>query len=192
MNRRHLIIIGVFAGAFLALGYLGWALLIKPVDAKIVAKAAERDAAQQQLTDAKSQAAQYDKFRAQAENVRRDLGLISQRLDADLSQREESRIIDRIMTGAGTRAWKITTMVDRAPSKIPGFTTLDQIPITYEFDGGYHELGEIFNRIVSNARILCPESIEINDFGKDDMLSPSIKVTSFVVSFFVESKGAAK
>jgi Tfp pilus assembly protein PilO len=182
-------------GAFCVISYLGWAMLIHPVEIKIASVSTDLDAAKQKLEDAKSKATQYDKFRAQAENVRRDLNLITQRLDPDLSLREKGRIVDRIMTGSGLRDWKITTDPNqkRQASTIPGFTSLDQIQMKYDFKGGFDDLGDICNRIVSNERILCPESLEIAADGKDSYYDPTVDVTNFVVSFFVEpAVGAAK
>lgn len=186
MTRNHWIVVASFSVAFLVLCYGGYAVLIKPVDDKIAATQVSIDADTTSLHDAEAKEAQYDQFHAERENVRRDLNLISERLDPDLSVREEARVLEKIMNGSGVSSWSIVADIgDRERSKEPGFTSLDQITQAFAIIGGFNELGEICNRIVSNERLLCPESLTISHNDKDDLEDSSLKVTDFNISFYV-------
>ena len=183
-----MIVVGSFAATFAAVAYLGWALLIKPVDKKISAKLAEKDDVSKKLETAKRQAAQYDKFRAQAENIRRDLNLISRRLDADLSMREVNRLTSRFLSYSALRVEKVS-VEKRERSKEASFAGLDAIPFTVTFKGGYHQVGNFINAILAGQRLLVPQSLDIKQVSDADLASGSTVDGTLKISLFVEPAG---
>jgi Tfp pilus assembly protein PilO len=189
VNRKHMIVVGSFAAAFAAVAYLGWALLIQPVNKKIAAKLAEKDDVSKKLETAKRQAAQYDKFRAQAENIRRDLNLISRRLDADLSMREMNRLNSRFLSYSGLAVDKVSAE-KRERSKEAAFGGLDAVPFTITFKGGYHQVGNFINAMLAGQRLLVPQGLTFNQVADADLASGSTVDGILKISLFVEPAAA--
>lgn len=187
MNRKHMIVLGSFVIAFGVVSFMGWKLLIQPVDKKIKAKRAEVDEVDKKLKDAKSKAAQYDKFKAQAENIRRDLTLISQRLDSDFSLREVNRMASRFYAGSNLKVESVL-LGKREKSKEPGFANLDNALFVITFKGGFHEIGEYFNAAVSGNRMVVPTILDFK-VGEEFLRAPTVSGT-FTMGVFLETAGA--
>jgi Tfp pilus assembly protein PilO len=176
VTRNHWIVVGAFAAAFAAVSYLGWALLIKPVEKRIEEKLATRDDVQKKLIDAKTKAAQFDKFRAQAENIRRDLNLISQRLAPDFPVRESNRMQARLVSESSLIVSAVT-VEKRAQSKEAGFSNLDAVPITIPFNGGFHEVGNFLNSVISGQRMIVPNAITLGQVTDPTLVRATVNGT---------------
>jgi Tfp pilus assembly protein PilO len=190
VNRSHWIAIGCFVAAFVAISYLGWALMIRPVEKNIQDTLAERDDVQKKLTDAKTKAAQFDKFRAQAENIRRDLNLISLRLAPDLSVREQNRIMARIASESSLRVTNVT-LDPRTRSKEAGFSNLDSLVITITFSGGFHELGNFINSVIAGQRMMVPSLMVLGPVADVTMIHYTTSGT-LTLLLFLDQAGAGK
>src|SRR5687768_11928155 len=127
-----MVVIGVFAAAFLALGWLGWAFMVQPVRRSIDEKRAELEGAQAKLKDAQAKAAQHDKFQALAENIKRDLNFVTRRVDPIMPASELYRTLSML----GNRLALPDFVYEDSPrirTKDPGLAGMDEVPVRLKF-----------------------------------------------------------
>lgn len=160
MNKKQGIVIGVFAATFVALSYLGWAFLAQPVAREIEAKQAELTAAQAKLAEAQSKAAQHDKFQALAENIKRDLSLVTQRVDPRLSNTDLYKMVSSLGNRLGLPDYSYEDKF-RKPTKEAGLAGMDEILVSLKFKCDYHHVGALVNAALSQERMVVPDKINL-------------------------------
>ena len=186
MNRKHYIVLGAIVAALVAESVLGWTQVIKPAKAEIAKLEAEKDDVSKKLQEAKSKAAQYDKFRALSENIRRDLNFVVQRLDGDLGRKELYRMFAELANSPDLTK-QTFVIAKRDKSRVPGFSALDEVPVTFDFLTNYHGLGNFLNAAVSNRRVLIPVSFSMTEAKETGEISgPTVHVTALALSVFLE------
>jgi Tfp pilus assembly protein PilO len=159
VNKMHWIAVGGLAGGLILVLVLGWQFLLKPLGLAYEAKAAEKEALEEQLATTKQRAAQFEKFKAQAENVRRDLDFYSRRLDPDLSASELYTLVDGLGHSFNFTNWSFEAS-KRAKSKMPG-VSLDEVEVKARFLTDFEHLGKLLNLCVSQVRIFVPDSFTL-------------------------------
>src|SRR5260221_12036198 len=147
---------GVFAALFAALGYLGWAILVQPVQAKITARSGDLKVAKDKLAEAQFKAAQHDKFQALAENIRRDLVFISGRVDPVLPTQDLYKLLSSMGNRFGLPGYFFEVKA-RAKSKDAGMGTMDEYPIKVKFKSGFHHVGLFLAWAISQDRLFVPD-----------------------------------
>lgn len=163
MNRLHWIAVGGLVGGLLLVLGLGWQFLLRPLGAEHAAKVAEHEQLVKQLAHTKAQAAQFEKFKAQAENVRRDLDFYSRRLDPDLPASELYTLVDGLGHSLNLGTWTFEAKV-RAKTKVPSLT-LDEVEVRAKFTADFDRLGQLVNSMVSQTRLLVPESFTLTRYA---------------------------
>jgi Tfp pilus assembly protein PilO len=160
MTRLHWIAVGGLIGGLVLVFVLGWQFLLRPLGAEHTAKLVEHEQLVKQLEHTKAQAAQFEKFKAQAENVRRDLDFYSRRLDQDLAATELYTIVEGLGRRLGIQDWSYTAK-ERAKTKVPGLT-LDEIEVVARFGGDFERFGQLINSMVEETRLIVPEFFALN------------------------------
>lgn len=159
MTRMHWIAVGGLAGGLVLLLVLGWQFLLKPLGVDYDAKVAQRVQLEEQLKTTKQRAMQFEKFKAQAENVRRDLDFYTRRLDSDLPASELYTLVDGMGHSLGLSEWAFSTK-DRIKTKTAGLN-LDEVEVTAKFNSDFDHLGRFINACVSQTRMLVPEGLKL-------------------------------
>jgi Tfp pilus assembly protein PilO len=191
VKRKQYIVMGVFGVLFVALSYLGWAILVKPVWAKIAQRNAELKTAQDKLAEAHAKAAQYVQFRALAENIRRDLVFISGRVDPMLPTPD----LFRLLSSMGNRFALPNYTFEakpRAKTKEAGLSSMDEIPATVKFKSGFHQLGLYLTWAISQDRLILPDLFMLTATAPYDDSVPSLLVTVDMRFFLEHPKEAAQ
>lgn len=191
MKRKQWIVIGILGGIFVALAWAGWFFLVRPVHAQIEAKAVEMAEVAAKLKDAKEKEQQYEKFQAEAENVRRDLLFVASRLDPVLKYSDVFRALDSAGNALNLPKYRFE-VGKREKTKAPGLTDMDDVPVTVTFETDYEGLGRFLNAVISQQRLYVPmASIELDFKRIDDSASfkSSLKV-KLMVRLFLEAKKA--
>jgi Tfp pilus assembly protein PilO len=155
----HWIAVGGLAGGLVLIIGLGWQFLLRPLGAAYEAKLAEHATLEKQLEHTKKQAAQFEKFKAQAENVRRDLDFYSRRLDPDLPAAELYSLIDGLGNSFNFGSWTFEAK-PREKTKLAGLN-LDEVEVTTRFEADFERLGRFLNLSVSQVRLLVPETMRL-------------------------------
>jgi Tfp pilus assembly protein PilO len=170
---------GVFALLFAALSYLGWALVVKPVNVKIEERSKDLEDAKKKLSEAQIKAAQHDKFQALAENVRRDLVFISSRVDPVLGKSELYRIFSLMGNHLALPNYTFIPK-ERTGSKDAGIQTMEEIPVEVTFVGGYHDVGQFLSWAISQDRMVIPDRLNLTQMTPQGDGLPSISADIFM------------
>lgn len=160
MNRMHWITVGSLAGGLILVLVLGWQFLLKPLSLAYDEKVAAKAELENQLTITKQRAAQFEKFKAEAENVRRDLDFYSRRLDPALPAAELYTLVDGLGHSFNFTTWNFEA-AKRGKSKLPG-VGLDEVEIRARFATDFERLGQMLNLSVSQTRILVPDYLKLD------------------------------
>lgn len=160
MKRQQWIVIGAFGAAFGLFIWLGWFALIKPVNKQREAKEAELKEAEAKLQEARTQAAQHEKFQALSENIKRDLALVSQRLDPVFSRSDFYGMLSAFGNTLGVSEYKWEAK-PRAKTKEGGTGNLEEIPVTLTFKAGYHHVGALLTALASEQRLLVADKMTL-------------------------------
>ncbi len=160
MKRLHWIVVGGMAAGLLLLLGLGWHFVLRPIGAEHAAKLVELADLQSQLETTKKRAAQFEKFKAEAENVRRDLDFYIRRLDPDLSSAELYTLVNGIGNSFNLKGWSFSSQ-PRAKTKTSGLN-LDEVEVRAKFESDFERLGLLLNLMVSQVRPLVPETLLVN------------------------------
>lgn len=183
MNRLHWIAIGGMVGGLVLVLVLGWQFLLKPLGVEREAKLVEHAELVKQLEHTKAQAAQFEKFKAQAENVRRDLDFYSRRLDPDFPATELYSLVSGLGNGFNLANWSYEVK-ERTKTKTAGLN-LDEVDVRARFNSDFERVGRFMNVIVSQTRLLVPETFILNRLNDTsgifvDTLSADITFKVFV------------
>jgi Tfp pilus assembly protein PilO len=155
MNRMHWIAVGGLIGGLVLLGFGGWQFLLRPLGAAYEAKVAEKAVAEEKLKDTKSKAAQFERFQAEAENVRRDLDFYSRRLDSQLSSAELYTLVDSLGHSLNLENWSYEFKI-RDKAKGAG-ADLDETYVKVKFKADLDQTGRLLNACLNQARIVVPD-----------------------------------
>jgi hypothetical protein len=158
----HWIAVGSLAAGLILVLVLGWQFMIKPLGAEYEAKVAAKADLEAQLATTKQRAAQFEKFKAQAENVRRDLDFYSRRLDQDLPTDELYTMVDGLGHSLNFNNWSFETK-KRDKTRLPG-VSLDEVEVTARFNSDFEGVGKLLNLCVGQVRLLIPDSLTLTKF----------------------------
>lgn len=157
MNRTHWITVGgLVAGLGLLLG-LGWQFALRPQKLAYEQALKEKADLEAKLKEARARAAQFEKFKSEAENVRRDLDFYLRRLDPNLPQSELYSLLDGIGHSFNFPDWNFST-AERVKSTTAKLD-LDQVEVVAKFTSDYETLGQFINLCISQVRLLVPEGL---------------------------------
>jgi Tfp pilus assembly protein PilO len=162
----HWIAVGGLAGGLVLVLVLGWQFLLRPLGAEFDAKMAQKSDLESQLETTKQRAAQFEKFKAEAENVRRDLDFFSRRLDPDLPAAELYTLVDGLGHALNFSTWTFEAK-PRTRTKLPGLT-LDEVEVKATFNTDFERLGKILNLGVSQVRLIVPDSFILTGLNDKD------------------------
>jgi len=108
---------------------------------------------------ARATAAQFGKFKAQAENMHRDLDFYSSRTDGSLSQLDVTQIITELGNQMGLR--DLTVKVTELPAA--GATVdMNKYDVVVDFHSDFEHVGKFINTCVNQRRIMVPGSVTLN------------------------------
>jgi|GEM_PF-3579190 Tfp pilus assembly protein PilO len=184
MKRQRIIVLAAAAGLAALLGYLSWAFLFQPLKAQV---SSEKEALEQDkatLEEAKQKKMQYDKFLAEAENVRRGLDFVTSRLDPKMDYDESQRTFMRIGQGAKIFHGQIKTEKPAVSKDYPGF---NESRATISMDCDYHALGEFLNAVNSQRRMMVLTDMHLS--GKDPMGHDATVHSELVVKSYSAADG---
>lgn len=154
MSRNYWIVVGgLLAGVALVL-FGGWKFFIHPQALDYAAEQGKKQDLEKQLQTARDTAAQFGKFKAQAENMRRDLDFYSSRTDINLNKIAVSEMVNSLAHQMGLEELKID--VQEVPN-----SELGQYDVHVDFNSDFDHLGKFYNACVSQRCIMVPDSVSL-------------------------------
>ena len=185
MKRVHLIA-GISVGvAFCLSVWLGWMFLLAPAREKLEAAEKTFQAKEAELTTARAKAKQHEKFRAEAENVNRNLAFVRSRIDASFGPND----VYRLLSGFGGSQGLVKLSIRPMKEKKEG--TLMAYPVEVSFEGTYHRVGAFINDAISNRRVVVPTGMDLVNQDPTGRERQPLKAT-LEFKVFAEAPVAAK
>jgi Tfp pilus assembly protein PilO len=162
VNRVHWIVVGGMAAGLAGLVFAGWQFFVHPLSAEYTDAVAKKEDLEQQLQTAKETAAQFDKFKAQAENMRRDLEFYSSRTDDLLNRNEVYQLVYGVGNALNLRDWTVDV---KEPVAAPGSSGGDMsvCKVEVRFKADYEHLGRLLNGCLGQKRLIVPDTVTIRN-----------------------------
>jgi Tfp pilus assembly protein PilO len=179
MSRLHWVVVGALGAGLVALFVLGWRFAIHPLEMDREAKIAEKGNLEAKLKEAKDRAAQYEKFQAEAENVRRDLEFYSRRLDEPMDREQVYGTLESLIGSQSIRLTKgeVETKVNPKGGELHS--------VTLEMDCDLERLGRMLNDCVSQQHLFVINTLEMtrfDDLAQDYRDTIKVKLAMDVIS----------
>jgi Tfp pilus assembly protein PilO len=154
MNRMHWAVVGGLAAGLVAVLFAVWHFNIQDLERQRDEKLTEKQALEDKLQETKQRAAQYEKFQAEAENVRRDLEFYSRRLDDPLDKEQLYAEVTGIIQSLNLMTATFVVEEKTDPKMVKNEVTLN-------YNGDLDQTGQLLNKCVSQSNIVMPVSLEL-------------------------------
>jgi len=140
------VILGSLGLAVIAIG--GWFLLLSPVQAEVTTLEGRHQQLATELTLAKSQVAELQRFRHEMTELQAKLDLLKAKLP---TEKETPGLYKAVNEAAQAAGLGVSLFQPREPKPKD---YVFEIPITVTAEGGYHQLGEFFERVAGLERVV--------------------------------------
>jgi len=136
--------------AIIAVGYF---FLISPVQAQIAELTQRRGQVTAEVTQARAQVAEIERFRREIAELEKRLALLRDRLP---SEKETPTLYRAVSTAAEQVGLGVSLFQPREPRPKD---VVSEIPIVVTAEGSYHQLAKFFERVAALPRV-----VNVNDF----------------------------
>jgi type IV pilus assembly protein PilO len=140
------IILGVLGLVVIVGG--GWFLLLSPVQAEITTLEGRRQQLATELAQARSQVAELQRFRREVAELQAKLDLLKAKLP---TEKETPGLYRAVSEAAQSSGLGVSLFQPKEPRPKD---YVSEIPITITAEGGYHQLGEFFERVAGLERVV--------------------------------------
>lgn len=139
-------LLGVMGLAFVLGG--AWVFVISPIEARIGSLSAERASLQRELADSRRIVADLARFRAEVAELEQRIEVIKDKLPTE----KEMPVLYRTLSDAAFQSGLgVSLFQPREPRPSEHF---NEIPIALNAEGGYHHVGEFFERLAGLPRVI--------------------------------------
>jgi type IV pilus assembly protein PilO len=140
------VILGVVGLVVIAVG--GWFLLLSPVQAEVTVLEGRRQQLATELTVARAQVAELARFRREMAELQAKLDLLKAKLP---TEKETPGLYKAVNEAAQASGLGVSLFQPREPKPRD---YVAEIPITVTAEGGYHQLGQFFERVAGLDRVV--------------------------------------
>jgi type IV pilus assembly protein PilO len=140
------VILGVLGLVVIAVG--GWFLLLSPVQAEVTVLEGRRQQLATELTVARAQVAELARFRREMAELQAKLDLLKAKLP---TEKETPGLYKAVNEAAQAAGLGVSLFQPREPKPRD---YVAEIPITVTAEGGYHQLGQFFERVAGLERVV--------------------------------------
>jgi type IV pilus assembly protein PilO len=140
------IVLGVIGLAVIVGG--GWFLLLAPAQAELTTLEGKRQQLATELTQARSQVAELQRFRREMAELQAKLDVLKAKLPTEKETPGLYRALSEAAQGAGLGVSLFQPREPRPKDYVA------EIPITITAEGGYHQLGEFFEKVARLERVV--------------------------------------
>ncbi len=140
------VIFGVLG--LVGIAVLGWFLLLSPVQAEVTVLEGRRQQLASELTVARVQVAELARFRREMAELQAKLDLLKAKLP---TEKETPGLYRAVNEAAQASGLGVSLFQPREPKPRD---YVAEIPITVTAEGGYHQLGQFFERVAGLDRVV--------------------------------------
>jgi type IV pilus assembly protein PilO len=125
-----------------------YVFLISPIETRISALSTERAALQKELAESRRIVADLERFRREIAELEQQIDVAKEKLPTD----KDIPPLYRAMSDAAFQAGLGVALFQPREPKVSEYFL--EIPIAVNVEGGYHQLGEFFERVASLQRVV--------------------------------------
>ena len=145
------VVLGVLG--LVALIALSYFFLISPIQLRIEALVQRKNQVTTEVTQARAQVAEIERFRRELVELEKRLVLLQDRLPSE----KETPTLYRALSSAAEQAGLGVSLFQ--PKEARAKDVVSEIPITLSAEGNYHQLAKFFERVAGLPRV-----VTVNDF----------------------------
>ena len=145
------VVLGVIG--LVALAALSYFFLISPIQLRIEALVQRKTQVTTEVTQARAQVAEIERFRREIVELEKRLVLLQDRLPSE----KETPTLYRALSSAAEQAGLGVSLFQ--PREARAKDVVSEIPITLTAEGSYHQLAKFFERVAGLPRV-----VTVNDF----------------------------
>jgi type IV pilus assembly protein PilO len=152
------VVLGMFG--LVALGVASYFFLISPVQERIAALVQRKAQVTTEVTQARAQVAEIERFRRELAELEKRLVLLQDRLPSE----KETPTLYRALSSAAEQAGLGVSLFQ--PRDARAKDVVNEIPIILAAEGNYHQLAKFFERVAALPRVVTINDFKMSGQGK--------------------------
>jgi type IV pilus assembly protein PilO len=152
------VVLGVFG--LVALVVASYFFLIAPIQERIAALVQRKAQVTTEVTQARAQVAEIERFRRELAEVEKRLVLLQDRLPSE----KETPTLYRALSSAAEQAGLAVSLFQ--PREARPKDVVNEIPIVIAAEGSYHQLAKFFERVAALPRVVTVNDFKMAGLGK--------------------------
>jgi len=152
------VVLGVFG--LVALAVASYFFLIAPIQERIAALVQRKAQVTTEVTQARLQVAEIERFRRDLAELEKKLLLLQDRLPSE----KETPTLYRALSSAAEQAGLGVSLFQ--PREARPKDVVNEIPITLAAEGSYHQLAKFFERVAALPRVVTVNDFKMSGLGK--------------------------
>lgn len=170
--RWQKVALGLMGLALLAGG--SYFLLLSPLEVQVNGLRAREAALQVELVEARRLAADLARARREAAELEARLAVLQQRLPTE----KEMPPLFRALTDAAYQAGLLVSLFQPRETRVRDYYV--EVPITLQADGGYHQVGQFFERVAGLPRVVNVSELKLAGQAKSQALRADLTLATYV------------
>ncbi|OLC16337.1 MAG: hypothetical protein AUH29_05330 [Candidatus Rokubacteria bacterium 13_1_40CM_69_27] len=143
-----------------ALVVAAYFFLISPIEVQISALTAEHESLQRELVESRRIVADLARFRREIAELEKHIEVIKEKLPSE----KEMPTLYRTLSDAAYQAGLGVALFQPREPKVTDY--FNEIPITLNAEGGYHQLGDFYERVAAFPRVVNVVDWRLTGLGK--------------------------
>jgi len=152
------VVLGVFG--LVALAAASYFVLIAPIQERIAALVQRKAQVTTEVTQARAQVAEIERFRRELAELERKLVLLQDRLPSE----KETPTLYRALSSAAEQSGLGVSLFQ--PREARAKDVVNEIPITLAAEGSYHQVAKFFERVAALPRVVTVNDFKLSGLGK--------------------------
>lgn len=152
------VVLGVFG--LVALAVASYFFLIAPIQERIAALVQRKTQATTEVTQARAQVAEIERFRRELAELEKRLVLLQDRLPSE----KETPTLYRALSSAAEQAGLGVSLFQ--PREARAKDVVNEIPIVLAAEGSYHQVAKFFERVAALPRVVTVNDFKMSGLGK--------------------------
>ena len=152
------VVLGVFG--LVALSVASYFFLIAPIQERIAALVQRKTQVTTEVTQARAQVAEIERFRRELAELEKKLVLLQDRLPSE----KETPTLYRALSSAAEQSGLGVSLFQ--PREARAKDVVNEIPITLAAEGSYHQVAKFFERVAALPRVVTVNDFKMSGLGK--------------------------
>jgi len=152
------VVLGVFG--LVALAVASYFFLIAPIQERIAALVQKKTQVTTEVTQARAQVAEIERFRRELAELEKKLVLLQDRLPSE----KETPTLYRALSSAAEQSGLGVSLFQ--PREARAKDVVNEIPITLAAEGSYHQVAKFFERVAALPRVVTVNDFKMSGLGK--------------------------